>query len=464
MLTPRQIFGACFTYVWLSYSWKLYLSIRQYRKQKRTVEPPSELREILDADKFAKARLYKLDRAKFGFFSAFVDQIETTIVLLFDLIPALWRISGAICVKVGLIGEIYQSMWAIAIGMIISTVLDLPLSYISIFVIEEKHGFNKQTVPFFIKDSVKKLLVSLVITLPATAVLIWIIKIGGDYFLVYATIFLTTLGFFIMTIYPEFIAPLFDKYTLLPDGDLKKRIEDLASRVAYPLKKIFVVEGSKRSSHSNAYLYGIWNNKRIVLYDTLLADYKKESEVSKEETEEVSDDVKEKVDEAQQEQQQPAIARKEKIGMCDDEVLAVVGHELGHWKLWHNIYNIIICEISVFVQLGTFALLHKQHVLYNAFGFYDEYPIVIGLTLILQFIFAPVNELLEVLLVAFTRRMEFAADQFSAALGFSNWMKSALVKLSRDNLIFPVDDWLYSAWHYSHPPVPERLQALSKFD
>ncbi|KFD69587.1 hypothetical protein M514_01952 [Trichuris suis] len=446
MVTAEEIFAACFIYLWLSWLWKLYLSYRQYKKQEATVEPPSELREILDAKEFAKARLYKLDLAKFSFCHDIVDHIQTALILLLDLISALWNLAGIICVKIGIIGEVYQSMWVVGLAIIISSLLDVPWAYVRAFVVEEKHGFNKQTVPFFIRDTIMKLLVSLVTATPIIAVLVWIVKWNSEHSVLVTGTFLSVTGFFLMTIYPEVIAPLFDKYTLLPDGELKEEIEKLSARVSYPLKKILIVEGSKRSSHSNAYLYGIWNNKRIVIYDTLLAEHKKCEDAS---TDKANESNKEK---------------KTAFGMSNEEVLAVVGHEIGHWKLWHNTYNIIIMEVSLFAQLAAFAWLYKQPILFNAFGFYDEYPVVIGLLVILQFILAPITDILSVMLVALTRRMEFAADKFSAKLGLAKWMKSALVKLSRDNLIFPVDDWLYSAWYHSHPSVPERLDALSKFD
>ncbi|CDW55548.1 CAAX prenyl protease 1 [Trichuris trichiura] len=445
--------------------------VPKYQKQAATAEPPPELKEILDAKEFAKARLYKLDLAKLSFCHDIVDQIQTTLILLLDLIPALWNLAGIICVKIGIFGEVYQSVWAVGLTMIISSLLDLPWSYIRVFIIEEKHGFNKQKVAFFIKDTIMKLLVSLVITTPIVAALVWIIKWQSEHSILVTGTYLSVIGFLLMTIYPEVIAPLFDKFTLLPKGELNREIKKLSARVAYPLKKIIIVEGSKRSSHSNAYLYGIWNNKRIVLYDTLLAEYKTNENASK-------DEKGEKTDGAISFKKTHCLMlpflvdfqkefngeKKKALGMSNEEVLAVVGHELGHWKLWHNTYNIIIMEISLFAHLAVFAWLYKQPVLYHAFGFYDEYPVVIGLGVILQFILAPVTEFLGVMLVAFTRKMEFAADRFSANLGLGKCMKSALIKLSRDNLIFPIDDWLYSAWHHSHPSVPERLEALSKLD
>lgn len=141
--------------------------------------------------------------------------------------------------------------------------------------LEERHGFNKQTVGFFIKDTIKAILVSAVITVPIVGFIIKIVQLGGQFFFVWLWIFCFVVLMFLMTVYPLLIAPLFDKYTPLQDGPLKTRIEALASKIKFPLTKLYVVEGSKRSAHSNAYLYGLFNNKRIVLYDTLIKGYVK---------------------------------------------------------------------------------------------------------------------------------------------------------------------------------------------
>jgi len=264
-----------------------------------------------------------------------------------------------------------------------------------------------------------------------------------------------------MTIYPEFIAPLFDKYTPLPESELKTKIEALASKVEFPLKKLYVVQGSKRSSHSNAYMYGFWNNKRIVLYDTLLSpelnkqlqkildEEKKESDKVAPETDE--DNTKEKEDE-----------QKKKLGMSDDEVVAVLGHELGHWKLWHTVGNLVISEANALLLLAVFAYFYRQETLYAAFGFSSQ-PIVIGLLLVFQFVTAPYNELVAVGMSFISRWAEFSADRFSAELGYSNLMCSALIKLGKDNLSLPIDDPLYSMANHSHPPIPERIAALKKY-
>jgi len=256
-----------------------------------------------------------------------------------------------------------------------------------------------------------------------------------------------------MTIYPEFIAPLFDKYTPLPDSDLKRRIEELASRVSFPLKKIYVVQGSKRSAHSNAYMYGFWKNKRIVLYDTLL---------SKEMNDKLKEAGTSELTEDSSGGENKEVSSDRKAGMSDDEVLAVLGHELGHWKLYHTALNLLLTEANMLLILGVFGYLYRQESLYAAFGFSTQ-PVLIGMLIILSFIAAPYNELLSFVMSILSRRMEFSADRFSAELGHAQKLRSSLIKLGVDNLSLPIDDWLYSTVNHSHPPIPERIEALKKY-
>ncbi|XP_050788302.1 CAAX prenyl protease 1 homolog isoform X2 [Gopherus flavomarginatus] len=251
----------------------------------------------------------------------------------------------------------------------------------------------------------------------------------------------------LVTIYADYIAPLFDKFIPLPEGELKQAIETMAKSIDFPLTKVYVVEGSKRSSHSNAYFYGFFKNKRIVLFDTLLEDYSALNKDHPEGEDGEDDDSKSKV-------------KSKKQGCKNEEVLAVLGHELGHWKLGHTIKNIVISQMNSFLCFFLFAVLIGQKELFAAFGFYETQPTLIGLMIIFQFIFSPYNEVLSFCLTVLSRRFEFQADAFAKELGKAKDLYSALIKLNKDNLGFPVSDWIFSMWHYSHPPLLERLQAL----
>jgi STE24 endopeptidase len=289
------------------------------------------------------------------------------------------------------------------------------------------------------------------------------VQSGGDYFFLYLWIFVTLVIVLLMTVYPDYIAPLFDKYSPLQEGELKSQIEKLAASIDFPLKKLYVVEGnryllyhflahliicncslkkkkgSKRSSHSNAYFYGFFNNKRIVLFDTLIEGYVKEESETTDST-----------------------TKPPKKGCNNPEILAVLGHELGHWKLNHVTKNIVISELNILFMFTVFNMLFQYQPLYEAFGFHDSQPIFIGLYIVTSYIFSPYNAILSFLTTLLSRHFEFEADQFAKKLGHAVNLKSSLIKLNLDNLGFPIYDWLYSSWHHSHPTLLQRLNALEK--
>ncbi|XP_064408137.1 CAAX prenyl protease 1 homolog isoform X1 [Latimeria chalumnae] len=452
-----RIFCGVLGFSWAVYLWEGFLAARQRKIYKTTTHVPTELGQIMDEETFEKSRLYQLDKSTFSFWSGLYSEIEGTLILLLGGIPLLWRTSGHLTGWAGLGPEyeISQSLAFLLLATLFSAVTGLPWSLYSTFVIEEKHGFNQQTLGFFLRDAVKKFVVTQCILLPVTALLLYIIKIGGDYFFIYAWLFTLIVSLVLVTIYADYIAPLFDKFTPLPEGELKEEIEKMARSISFPLTKVYVVEGSKRSSHSNAYFYGFFKNKRIVLFDTLLEDYSPLNPSAGTEllvpqeggTDGENAELKPK-------------PKNKKQGCSNQEVLAVLGHELGHWKLGHTIKNIIISQMNSFLCFFLFAVLIGRKELFSAFGFHDSHPTLIGLMIIFQFIFSPYNEVLSFCLTVLSRQFEFQADAFAKDLGKSADLYSALIKLNKDNLGFPVSDWLFSMWHYSHPPLLERLRAL----
>jgi STE24 endopeptidase len=474
-----DILQAVLFFLWVVYLWESYLSRRQRKLYQTVKNVPAELTEVLDQETFEKARLYQLDKSVFGFWCGVYSQIEMTIILLLGGMPYIWSKAGDMIARFeyGPEYEITQSIAFTILAMVFSTVTSLPWSLYSTFVIEERHGFNKQSLGFFFKDLVKKMLVMLALSIPITSLLIYIIKIGGDYFFIYAWLFIFIMSLVLVTIYADYIAPLFDRFTPLPDSELRSNIEALAASIDFPLKKLYVVEGSKRSSHSNAYFYGFFKNKRIVLFDTLLEDYapmNKDGETEKkaEDTAETPDT--ENTEQPPEEETKPEEKsedksgsegneeeKKKKIGCNNEEVLAVLGHELGHWKLSHNLKNLVIGQVNMFLCFMVFALLINRVELFEAFGFTSQ-PIIIGLIVIFQFIFSPYNELLSFCMTYLSRMFEFQADAFAKSLGHGVPLKSALIKLNKDNLGFPVADWLFSMWHYSHPPLIERIKAIDE--
>ncbi|CAJ0577495.1 unnamed protein product, partial [Mesorhabditis spiculigera] len=423
MSSPSALFTGLLGLNWVLYGWDTLLNWRQYQVHLRNEKRPVAVKDIITEDAYDKARAYKLEKHRFNFVMGFFSRVESTLVLVYGLLPFLWNFSARFPMS--------------------SIIITLPFDLYDTFVIEQKHGFNKQTLGFYFTDQLKKLALSYALATPLILAVEWIVANGGPYFFVYVWLFMSIVMFALMTIYPEFIAPLFDKYIPLPDGNLKVAIEKLAASLKYPLTKLYVVHGSKRSSHSNAYMYGFWKNKRIVLYDTLL---------SGEELEKV---VKEcGVDE---EERQKILA--EDRGMQPAEVVAVLGHELGHWHHGHTLTNLIIVELNLLIMLAVFAYFYKWELLYRAFGFNTE-PILIGLMLVTQYVLSMYNQVLEVAMNVLTRRFEFQADLFAVELGYGKELINALTKLGKDNLSLPVDDHLYSMCNHSHPPIPERSAAI----
>uniref|UniRef100_A0AAZ3NV77 CAAX prenyl protease n=1 Tax=Oncorhynchus tshawytscha TaxID=74940 RepID=A0AAZ3NV77_ONCTS len=451
----NKIFYAVLVFSWTVYLWEAYLAYRQRRTYRSTMHVPQELGKIMDTDTFEKSRLYQLDKSNFSFWSGLYSETEGTLILLLGGIPFLWKVAGTVTARFGLGPdyEIFQSLSFLMLATLFSAFTGLPWSIYNTFVIEEKHGFNQQTLGFFLKDAVKKFIVTQCILLPVTSLLLYIIKIGGDFFFIYAWLFTLGVSLVLVTIYADYIAPLFDKFTPLPEGELKEEIESMSKSINFPLTKVYVVEGSKRSSHSNAYFYGFFKNKRIVLFDTLMEDY---SPLNKD------GDICSQcfIHTSLKSSYLFNSFQNKKQGCNNPEVLAVLGHELGHWKLGHTVKNIVISQMNSFLCFFLFAVLIGQKELFIAFGFYDSQPTLIGLMIIFQFIFSPYNEVLSFCLTVLSRRFEFQADAFARGMGRASELYSALIKLNKDNLGFPVADWLFSMWHYSHPPLLERLRAL----
>jgi STE24 endopeptidase len=249
-------------------------------------------------EKFSKAQAYGLDKISFGMVASSYDTMETIAFLMLGYFPYCWDASARIGREY--LGydetehEIKVSLVFLLITTLVSTITSLPFELYSTFQIERKHGFNTQTVGLFVSDKVKSLLLTIAIGGPFSAVLLHIIKWGGQYFYVYVWGFMFCFSVLMITIIPIWIMPLFNKYDPLPESPLKTRIFELAGQLNYPLTKLFVMDGSKRSSHSNAFMFGFWKNKRIVLFDTLLKQ------------------------------------------VTESEILAILGHELGHWKVCYH--------------------------------------------------------------------------------------------------------------------------------
>lgn len=386
---------------------------------------------MLNEESFKKARLYGIDKSQFKIVKDFYSTVLTSLILYKRYFYIAWNESENVARALNITtdSEILISCIFMTLVTLFNFVINIPFTVYRIFVLEEKHGFNKQTIGFFIKDQIKSLVLNIVITLPIVSVAIYIIMLGGNMFVVWLWLFTTLTTLILLTIYPSVIAPLFDKFIPLPDGTLRKGIEDLASRLRFPLSQVFIVEGSKRSAHSNAYFSGLFGGKRIVLFDTLIEKYNEEKKVT--------------------------------TGCTENEILGILAHELGHWSCSHIYKSIVLTEVNLLLLFTAFGFLFKYSMLYTSLGFpAGQEPILIGLMVVLQMILAPYNSILSFFATVLSRKFEFEADNFAVSLSFCNELRSALIKLGKDNLDYPIYDKLYSAWYHSHPTLLHRIENI----
>jgi STE24 endopeptidase len=400
-------------FLFLVFSIKFYVALRQLRSYSNTTPRP-ELAAIVSKEEFAKAQAYGYDKLSFGLKKDVLDFMIEVVIITCQLLAYVWSILGSYFDN-----DLYRSLALALVLMVIDRIQSIPFELYSIFVIEEKHGFNKQTISLFIKDQIKSFLLTIVIGGPILAGLLKIIEWGGEYFYIYVWAFLTTVILIFSAFLHDLIAPLFNTFTPLEEGSLRAKIQSLAERLKFPLTQIFVVDGSKRSEHSNAYFFGFWKKKRIVLFDTLL---------------------------------------KQEKGVSEDEIVAVVSHELGHWYHNHFLRNIVILQISLLAQFYLFGQVMYNQTLYSAFGF-EKQSIFIGLVLF-GHLYTPVNFVLSLLTVKLSRYHEFQADSFAKKLDYASLLKSGLIKLLTKNASNMDPDPVFSSFYFSHPPLLERISKL----
>ena len=299
----------------------------------------------------------------------------------------------------------------------ISSLLGLPLSYYRTFKLEQRFGFNKSTLKIFFSDIFKNMMLGLLIGTPMIVLVIWIMDNSGSLWWIY--VWLTWLAFslFMMWAYPAFIAPLFNKFRPLENQALKQRIENLLSRNGFTSQGIFVMDGSTRSTHGNAYFTGLGANKRIVFFDTLIEE------------------------------------------LSPEEIEAVLAHELGHFKCNHIKKRIVTLGVVFFIGLALLGWLINMPWFYSGLGVIEP---EIYMALLLFIVIAPVfTFFLQPVFSWISRQHEFEADDFAAAQAQTENLIQALVKLYKENANTLTPDPVYSAFHDSHPPAPIRIKHLS---
>ena len=375
-------------------------------------ELPTEFSDVFDQEKYRKSQEYTRVKTRFGLISATFSLIVTLVFWFsggfnwLDLLVRQWGFS-----------EIFTGLFYIGILLIANTVLNLPFSIYSTFVIEARFGFNKTTPKTFVLDMLKGLLLGVVIGGALLGGILAFFQFAGANAWLYCWIAVTLFTIFMQFIAPTWIMPLFNKFTPLEDGELRREIMNYAQKVHFPLDNLFVMDGSKRSAKSNAFFTGFGKHKRIALFDTLI----------------------------------------EKHSVA--ELVAILAHEIGHYKKKHILQGMIISILHTGVMFFLLSIFLNHSGLFDAF--YMENMSIYAGFIFFGMLFSPISEILGIFMQMFSRKNEFEADQFAAeTTQNSSNMISALKKLSANNLSNLTPHPFYVFLNYSHPPVLERIRAL----
>ena len=380
-------------------------------KSQRTDIPP-EVEAFYEKEKYFKSLSYHRALAKFSFItSAFSFLLSLTMLLSggFGWIDGLLRPYFH--------NEIFLALAFFALLMLASDILTLPFQWYSTFVIEEKYGFNKTTVKIFITDKLKGYLLAAIIGGTLLSVLIYLIQTIGPNFWIWFSVLAALFVLFVNMFYTSLILPMFNKLTVLPEGELKTAIENFSKKVNFPLDNIFIIDGSKRSKKANAFFSGIGKRKKIVLYDTLIENH------------------------------------------TTDELIAVLAHEVGHFKKKHIIWGYVLSILQI---VFTLFVLSKMIFAENVSLAMGGSQTAIHLNLLaFGILFSPISGITGLFMNMYSRRNEFEADAYARESFDGNALANALKRLSVDSLSDLYPHPLYVFFHYSHPPLLKRLAALS---
>jgi STE24 endopeptidase len=392
----------------------LWLNFRQDRAIKISFnEVPEGFKETITLKDHQKAGHYTQAKLLANHF----EIIFSTIVLL------IWTLGGAMnWLDVFWHEKISDPIWLgtvfILSIMLIASFIDLPFSIYRNFILEERFGFNRMTIKTFTSDLIKELILTLALGMPLVYAILYLMNMSaiGDYWWIYVWAILSLFTITMMWIYPTFIAPIFNKFKPLENNSLRNRIDSLLERTGFGSDGIFIMDGSKRSSHGNAYFTGIGRNKRIVFFDTLLK------------------------------------------GMEDVEIEAILAHELGHFHHKHVRQRIVSSFIFSLASLALLGYLIKQGWFFHGLGISEPSAhtalVLFSLTLpVFSFFITPISNLI-------SRKHEFQADAFAASHTDANDLISSLTKLYRENSSTLSPDKYYSAFHDSHPSAILRIARL----
>ncbi len=408
-MNPQTILYIILGIVIVSYLFDQFLEYLNLRAQRKDI--PSEISEFYEKEKYLKSLDYHREQTNFSFLTSAFNLCLSLLMLLlggFGWLDNLFRNY--------IHSEIPLALIFFGVLAIASDVLTLPFQWHSVFVIEEKYGFNKTTIKTFFIDKAKGYLLGAAIGWILLSALIYLIeKIGPPFWIWFglvASAFILLANLF----YTSLILPLFNKLTPLPEGELKNAIEEFSEKVNFPLDNIFVMDGSKRSNKANAFFSGFGKKKKIVLFDTLITNHTKE------------------------------------------ELVAVLAHEVGHFKKKHIVFGYLLSVIQIFFTLWVLSLMVFNTNVSLALGG-DQMGIHLNLIAFTIF-FSPISGITGLLTSLYSRRNEFEADHYAKEKYDGKALANALKKLSVDSLSDLYPHPAYVFFHYSHPPLLQRLAAL----
>ena len=375
---------------------------------------PNNVNDIYNKEEYLKSQQYKKENFRFEL----ITSIFTYIIIIGILLNGILGYLDSFLRTLTFENELSLSLLFFASIYLINDLLKTPFQLYRIFVIEEKYGFNKMKISIFIFDKIKGYLISIVIgVLLITSLLVFIMLYPSDFW-IYFWVVISLFLIFINMFYTSLIVPLFNKLEVLEDGDLKEKLNSYANKVGFALSNIFVIDGSKRSTKANAYFSGFGKNKKVVLYDTLIKNH------------------------------------------TNDELVAVLAHEIGHYKLRHIISNMIFSILSTGLMLYIMSkFLYNSEISYALGGNISFRHFEIFAFLIL---YTPVDRFISIVMNIKSRNNEYEADNFAVQTYKKLPMISALKKLSRDNLSNLTPHPLYEFLNYSHPSLSKRLDAIER--
>src|SRR5262245_26703977 len=392
------------------------LNLRYVRAKWAEKRLPDLFRHDMSAEQYEKSVQYTLAKGRFQRWAEIYGRLITVIILFGGLLPFMDRFSKDLANRFFSVANADGLIFCFGVALVFS-IASLPTDLYSTFELEARFGFNKTTWKLHLTDRLKGLLLGILIGLPFLWVVLWLMEATGSYWWIWTFLFVSGFQLLMVIIYPTIIAPLFNKFEPLPEGELRNRILRLAEQVGFETNGIFSMDGSKRSAHSNAYFTGIGKTKRIVLFDTLIAQ------------------------------------------MTIDQGLAVLAHEMGHYKMKHIRRMLVVQTVFLFFGLYILSWLVNYRPLFSAFGL--DNPSNAAALVLFSLLSGPATFYLGPLVNLLSRKHEYEADRFAVeTLRSHRPMEEALINLTVKNMSNLTPHPWYSAYHYSHPTPTERIGAI----